>query len=79
MPTVFTKNGFRFFFFSNEHLPIHIHIQGKGGEAKYDMENEKVIYNRKIKPADLKKAVELAKDHIEDIENEWNKRFNEKV
>lgn len=27
MPTILTTNGFRFFFYSNEHLPIHIHVE----------------------------------------------------
>jgi hypothetical protein len=30
MPTVFIKDGFRFFFYSNEHRPIHVHVR-KGG------------------------------------------------
>lgn len=76
MPTVFIKNGFRFFFFSNEHLPVHIHIQGKGGTAKYDLENDILVYNRKMKPSDLKNAIEIAKNHVSEIKVEWNKRFN---
>ena len=27
MPTVLRVDGFRFFFFSNEHTPEHIHIE----------------------------------------------------
>ena len=27
MPTVLKIDGFRFFFFSDEHEPIHIHIE----------------------------------------------------
>ncbi|MBE0499452.1 MAG: DUF4160 domain-containing protein [Campylobacterales bacterium] len=30
MPTVLRINGFRFFFFSDEHLPLHIHVEKRG-------------------------------------------------
>ena len=39
MPTVFSVFGLRFFFYSNEHRPIHIHVRNADGEAKFDVEN----------------------------------------
>ncbi|MGB0788697.1 MAG: DUF4160 domain-containing protein [Marinirhabdus sp.] len=27
MPTVLRLRGYRFFFYSNEHLPIHVHVE----------------------------------------------------
>ncbi|WP_366938384.1 DUF4160 domain-containing protein [Algoriphagus sp.] len=27
MPTVYSENGFRFFFYSYDHLPVHIHVE----------------------------------------------------
>ena len=27
MPTVFIIEGFRFFFYSNDHAPLHVHVQ----------------------------------------------------
>ena len=27
MPTIFKYEGFRFYFYSNEHLPEHIHVE----------------------------------------------------
>ena len=38
MPAVFRYKGFRFFFYSNEgspREPVHIHVRGEGGEAKF--------------------------------------------
>jgi hypothetical protein len=35
MPTVFRQDGFRFFYYSSEgNEPPHIHVIGRGGEAK---------------------------------------------
>jgi hypothetical protein len=31
MPEIFEKDGFKFFFYSNEPLPIHIHVRYGGG------------------------------------------------
>lgn len=39
MPTVFAKDWYRFFFYSNEHLPIHVHVSHSGGEAIFNIEN----------------------------------------
>ncbi|WP_339864042.1 DUF4160 domain-containing protein [uncultured Algoriphagus sp.] len=30
MPTVLRENGYRFFFYSNEHLPKHTHVEKSG-------------------------------------------------
>lgn len=35
MPTVFTKDGYRFFFYSNDHTPIHVHVRKGSGEAVF--------------------------------------------
>jgi hypothetical protein len=33
MPKVFEKDGYKFFFYSNEHRPIHVHVRYGDGEA----------------------------------------------
>ena len=43
MPTIFTKDGFRFFFYSNDHTPIHIHVKRGDGEAVFEVEGEVVL------------------------------------
>jgi len=37
MPEVFRILGMRFFFFANEHLPVHIHVQNADGRAKFQV------------------------------------------
>ena len=36
MPEVFRFFGFSFFFYSKEHEPVHIHVEGNDGMAKFD-------------------------------------------
>ena len=36
MPERFRFFGFSFFFYSKEHEPIHVHVEGEEGFAEYD-------------------------------------------
>lgn len=38
MPTLFYFFGLRFFFYSNDHEPIHVHVSNSDGEAKFTVE-----------------------------------------
>lgn len=40
MPTIFTENGYRFFFYSNDHDPIHVHVRKGDGEAMFNVEGD---------------------------------------
>lgn len=35
MPTIFELFGLRFFFFSEDHAPIHVHVVKGDDDAKY--------------------------------------------
>ena len=55
MPTLFEIFGMRFFFYSLEHLPIHVHVENGDGRAKIDVKTLEIIENHGMKPRDLKK------------------------
>ena len=40
MPKVFEKEGYSFFFYSNDHTPMHIHVRRGDGEAVFVVEPE---------------------------------------
>jgi hypothetical protein len=76
MPTVFTKNGFRFFFYSNEHLPIHVHVRKGGGEAVFEVEGEIVLRESVgLKTKELKDAEDLALEHQQVIIQQWHEHI----
>ena len=76
MPTVFTKNGFRFFFYSNEHRPIHIHVRKSGGEAVFNVEGEVVLRESVgLKTQELKDAEDLAVEHQQLIIRMWHEHI----
>jgi hypothetical protein len=38
MPKIFEEDGYSFFFYSNEHRPIHVHVRYGAGEAVINIE-----------------------------------------
>ncbi len=43
MPELFRYAGFIFFFFSREHEPIHVHVEGNGGKVVFDIVDGNLI------------------------------------
>lgn len=77
MPTVFTKDGYRFFFYSNDHAPIHVHVRHGSGEAVFEIEAEVVLRESVgLKTKELSKAEGLAIEHRELIIRKWHEHFN---
>ena len=60
MPTVFEKDGFRFFFYSNDHSPIHVHVRKGDGEAVFNVEGEVALRESQgLKLKELSRAQDL--------------------
>lgn len=74
MPTLLTLNGFKFFFYSNEHEPKHIHIMKNDEFAKVNLENLEVLYNS-FKSKDLAFVLDAIKTHKSEFERKWNEYF----
>ena len=78
MPELFRFFGIRFFFFSNEHLPIHIHVKNGDGTAKFNIEPLELIENIGIKQKDIYLAESIIEENKELIIEKWNERFKNK-
>ena len=77
MPTVFTKDGYRFFFYSNDHRPIHIHVRKSGGEAVFNVETEVELRESVgLKVRELRRAEQLAREHRDVIVRKWHEHFD---
>ena len=78
MPEVFRLFGFTYFFFSREHKPVHVHIEGAEGYAVYDLEGERFVqrYSKGIKAGDLKRIEAVLEENRETIVNSWKNYFN---
>ena len=77
MPKIFEKDGYKFFFYSNEHRPIHIHVRYGGGEAVFNCENVVELresYGLKVK--ELARAQNLAQEHQKLIKEKWHEHLD---
>lgn len=77
MPELFRFFGIKFFFFSNEHLPIHVHIKNADGDAKFSIDPILLIENNGMKNKDLKIAEGIIEENKENIIARWNEYFND--
>ena len=65
--------GLRFYFYSDEHTPIHVHIDNSDGKAKINIfPTVEVIENKDIKSKDMKKALAIIDLYKEDFIKAWN-------
>jgi hypothetical protein len=75
MPTLLIYDGFKFFFYANEHEPKHVHVMKGGDFAKIELASLKVV-NDYMKPKDLKKALFIVENHKDEFEKKWDEYFN---
>jgi hypothetical protein len=76
MPRIFEKDGYRFFFYSNEHRPIHVHVRYGKGEAVFEVEDGVVLRESQgLKVRELAKAETLAEEHREVIIRKWHEHL----
>ena len=77
MPKIFEKDGFKFFFYSNEHLPIHVHVRHGGGEAVFVVEQGvELRESQGLNVKDLGKAQSLAEENKALIITKWNEHLS---
>ena len=78
MPTLLIIFGLRFYFYSNEHEPMHIHVQSVNGVAKFEILDQIVLVsNDGLKNKDLKLAESIIEENLENFREGWQKFFNE--
>ena len=77
MPTVLRIEGFRFFFFSDEHAPSHIHIEKGDGYARIEIESVKITDSYNLNSKELKKLCILVKENNEILIKAWNEYFKQ--
>ncbi|MBT4498541.1 MAG: DUF4160 domain-containing protein [Gemmatimonadetes bacterium] len=77
MPKIFEKDGFKFFFYSNEHKPIHVHVRYGGGEAVFYIENfVELRESQGLKVRELSRAEQLAQEHQQLIIEKWHEHLD---
>lgn len=77
VPAVFTERGFRFFFYSNEHRPIHVHVRKGSGEAVFTVEGRVELRESVgFKVHELRQAQDLARENRDLIVRKWHEHLD---
>ncbi len=78
-PTVFRYKNYKFFFFSNEELRMHVHILSPDGEAKFWIEPIVALADyKKLSDRQIKELEKVVKKHVKEIEKTWKKHFGKR-
>lgn len=77
MPTLFRADGYRFFFFSDEHLPKHVHIEKSDKYMRVELETLRVTDNYQMTSKEIREAVRIVEKHKQDFMEVWNEYFNQ--
>ena len=77
MPTVAIIKGFRFFFYSNDHYPVHIHIEKDNKTAKYNLQPVELLRSKGFNASELKSIGKLVENNLEFLKRKWYEYFND--
>jgi hypothetical protein len=75
VPTLLTQDGFKFFFYANEHEPKHIHVTKGEDYAKIELGTLRVTANF-MKPKELKKVLRIVQQNQGMFEDKWDEWFS---
>ena len=77
MPTALDREGFKYFFYSNEHMPEHVHVKNGSGKARFDIsDGVQLVEPKGMKLQELKRAQEIAEEEIVLLRERWHEYFD---
>ncbi|MGH8228251.1 MAG: DUF4160 domain-containing protein [Steroidobacteraceae bacterium] len=75
LPTVLRVDDLRVVIWPNDHAPAHVHIFSAEAEAKIELREAspypRLVENRRMKPADLAKALGTVREHRTLLIEKW--------
>lgn len=79
MPEIFRFLGFSFFFYSREHEPIHVHVEGAEGYAVFDLRRDRFVLREQhgVKANDLKRIQSVVDEKADIIILRWKEYFEQ--
>ena len=76
MPTLLIKSGFRFHFFSGDwNEPPHVHIDGKGTQAKVWLRDLEIAKRGGFSEPDIRRMMRIVEEHQGQFLEAWHDFF----
>ena len=76
MPTILRTKGFRFFFYTNDHSPPHIHIEKDNNTAKFSLEPVELLKSKGFNAHEINSIRKLVIEYKELFKSKWDEHFN---
>ena len=80
MPTIIRKSGFQVVIYTDDHLPMHVHIRYQGREAVVNLgtETESVVLreNRGLNRNQLRRAFEIVENNQLVLIAKWRELYD---
>lgn len=76
MPTIKNVYGYRFFFYSNDHEPPHIHIEKDSSTAKFLLNPVELLYSKGFKATELSQIRKIIIENRNLFIRKWDEYFN---
>jgi len=78
MPVILLLYGYRFFFYANDHLPKHIHVEKGEGTAKFNLYPVELVRSRRFNASEINYIRKLVLENRELFSDKWDEYFNNK-
>ncbi|MEM9338033.1 MAG: DUF4160 domain-containing protein [Bacteroidota bacterium] len=73
MPKVLEVNGYKFYIYTDDHVPVHVHVWKSGSEAKVIVVPEIMLKdNYGFKSKELRQIIDVLEEHYEFIIEKWH-------
>ena len=80
MPRLLEWNGWKFFFYSREGLPLeppHVHVRKDRSEAKFWLVPQvRLASDRRMDPRTIKMLLSVVEQHRDEFEGRWHDLFS---
>jgi len=78
MPTILRAGPYRFFFYASDRAePIHVHVEGGGGSAKFWLRPVRLQASRGLNRHELSLLADIVSDQQEHFVRAWNEYFKD--
>ncbi|MCF2444896.1 DUF4160 domain-containing protein [Dyadobacter sp. CY345] len=75
MPELLRLFGLRFFFYSDDHRPAHVHVRSNDGEARFSINPVNCLENNGLKKQDLNLAEAIVEMNKDEFLRKWDEFF----
>jgi hypothetical protein len=73
MPKILEVNGYKFYLYTDDHLPVHVHVWKGGSEAKIVLVPGIMIKdNYGFKSQELKQIIDVVDEYYDFIIEKWH-------